>query len=103
MHGAPLPETGSFHEQVLSEVILRERNERFAAVALVSKILAHMGSVPDKLLEHYLGLYKEELFQLRYNSHYTTASERWRKKMRDEAQREARLMERVANMTVEDK
>jgi hypothetical protein len=102
MHGAPLPETGSFHEQVLSEVILRERNAQFAAVALMAKLISRIGGLADNELLHNLDLYKEELFQLRYNSRYRTATERWKQKMRNEAQKEAKLMERIANMTAED-
>lgn len=74
----------------------------FASVGLIARLIGLMGGIPDKVLQLHMDLFKEELYQLRYNSKYVTATERWQKTMRDKAQREARLMERVANMTSDE-
>jgi hypothetical protein len=101
-HNAPLPETGSFHEQVLAESILRERNLQYAGMGLIARLLGLIGGLSDKVVQFHMDQYKEELYQLRYNSKYVTATERWRQMMRNKAQHEARLMERVANMTSDE-
>lgn len=102
MHGAPLPETGSFPEEVLAESILRERNLQLAGVSLIARLIARIGGMADKELLHYLDMYKEELFQLRYNSRYVSATERWKMKIRKEAEKNAQIFERLERMTVKD-
>jgi len=101
-HNAPLPEAGSFNELVLSEVILRERNAKFAEMRILIRLLGGIAGLPESGIEHYLETYKEELYQLRYNSKYRTATDRWKKKVRAEADTEARLMARIERMTEVD-
>lgn len=75
---------------------------QFASVGLIARLIGLIGNIPDKVLQLHMDLYKEELYQLRYNSKYVSATDRWRKTMRDKAQHEARLMERIANMTSDE-
>jgi molybdopterin-biosynthesis enzyme MoeA-like protein len=101
-HNAPLPEAGSFNELVLSEVILRERNAKFAEVALMTRLLGAVAGASEASINQYLETYKEELYQLRYNSKYRTATDRRKTQVRAAAAREARLMSRIERMTEDD-
>jgi molybdopterin-biosynthesis enzyme MoeA-like protein len=97
-----LPEAGSFNELVLSEVILRERNAKFAEVALMTRLLGAVAGASEASINQYLETYKEELYQLRYNSKYRTATDRRKTQVRAAAAREARLMSRIERMTEDD-
>jgi len=55
---------------------MRERNEKFAFAALLVKVLSPIGGLSAEYTEGLLEDYSEELYQVRYNSGYTPASER---------------------------
>lgn len=75
-HGLPLPPSGSFKEQLLAEAIFRERYEKYTLVSLFARLLTASGAVKDEYVNLLLEDYREELFQLKYNSKYKTAIER---------------------------
>jgi len=102
LHNAPLPESGSFQEQLLSEAIIRERNAQFAMVTLFGRLLGAIGGVKPKVMEQLLEEYREELYQLRYNPRYRTISRVLAEEEMSKVAEETRLMRRVAAMTVSD-
>jgi hypothetical protein len=102
MHNAPLPPVGSFQERIVSEGILREKNEKFSLVSLFVRLLGTIGNVNEKALDDWLDEYKEELYQLRYNSKYRTTRQRRIMEAVKRAAEEARLMQKVERMTVKD-
>lgn len=102
LHNAPLPESGSFQERLLSEVIIRERNAQFAMVSLFGRLLGTIAGVDSKVLAMLLEEYREELFQLRYNPRYKSVSRAVAEEEMSKAAEETRMMRRVAAMTVTD-
>lgn len=72
VRGAPLPAPGSFQEQFLSEVIMRERNEKYLTVSLFAHLLARIGGLKADDITGLLEQYKEELYQFKYNYKYET-------------------------------
>jgi hypothetical protein len=102
MHNAPLPPTGSFQERLLFESILREKNEKYAVVSLFIRVLASGLNLKADAVDGLLEEYKEELYQLRYNSKYKSSRQR---RILDEVRKaaeQARMMRRVEQMTVTD-
>lgn len=102
MHNAPLPPTGSFQERLLFESILREKNEKYAVVSLFIRVLASGLNLKADVVDGLLEEYKEELYQLRYNSKYKSSRQR---RILDEVRKaaeQARMMRRVEQMTVTD-
>ena len=97
-----MPRSGSFEEKVLSEVIIRERNEKFSVVALFARLIGAVGSIDEKIIDNLLSEYREELYQLRYNYKYVTSQEENLRERVQEAARDARRMQRVESMTVSD-
>ena len=77
------------------ETQLREKNEKFAMVSLFATLLGHMGGINDKLVDNLLEEYKEELYQLRYNSKYKTVRQRLISTMVSKAAEESRLLRKV--------
>ena len=106
VRGAPLPASGSFQEQFLSEVISRERNEKYLLVSLFANLLGHMGGVKSSAVEGMLEHYREELYQLKYNYKYETWASKRKQvntKHADSQGREMRRMfDRLDSMTVSD-
>ena len=102
MHNAPLPESGSFQEKLLAEVIIRERNGQFAMVSLFGRLLGAIAGIQPKLMTTLLEEYREELFQLRYNPRYRSISRTLAEEEMSKVAEETRLMRRVAAMTVSD-
>lgn len=102
LHNAPLPESGSFQERLLSEAIIRERNSQFAMVALLSKLLAAVAGIDSKTLGLLLQEYREELFQLRYNPRHRSVSRVLAEREMSQVAEETRLMRKVAALTVSD-
>jgi hypothetical protein len=102
MHNAPLPPTGSFQERLLFESILREKNEKYAVVTLFIRVLSAGLNLKADAVDGLLEEYKEELYQLRYNSKYK--SSRQRRILDDvrKAAEQARMMRKIEQMTVSD-
>ena len=99
MHGAPLPDAGSFQEQLLGEYIAREKHERFALVSLFATLVGKGLGISDKFLDLVLEDYREELYQLRYNSKYKTARKRHRDERMQKAKEQERLFRKLDAMT----
>ena len=102
LHGAPLPKPGSFQERLLSESILRERNERMAFITAIVKMLTLVGGVNPEAAQEILEDYREELYQFRYNYRYETYSTKLSTYRRQEQLETHRMMQRLEAMTVED-
>jgi len=102
LHNAPLPDSGSFQERLLSEVIIRERNAQYAMVSLLARLIAAGAGVEPRTLGLLLEEYREELFQLRYNPRYKSVSRVMAEQEMSKIAEETRLMRRVAAMTVSD-
>ncbi len=103
LRGAPLPAPGSFQERILTEAIIRDKNEKYSSVALFARLIATGLGIPDEYLHHLLEKYREELYQLRYNFRYESADARRLKKRLEEEFERDRLMQRLEAMTVKDK
>ena len=101
LHGLPLPSVGTFESRLLSEVIYRERNEKYAFAKLLIRLLGPVSGMTDE--ERYLTLvdYAEEVFQLRYNSKYVPVFMQRVKAARNVQEEEARLLRKVEQLTVE--
>lgn len=102
VRGAPLPKGGSFQEQILSETILRERNEKYTLVSLFVRLLGNMAQIKADDLDHLLGTYREELYQFRYNSEYVTTRQKRKATEAANEQIIARQFRRLADMTAKD-
>jgi hypothetical protein len=102
MHNAPLPPTGSFQERLLFESILREKNEKFSLVSLLVRVISVGFGLKDDAVDGLLEEYKEELYQLRYNSKYKSSRQRRILDQVRKAAEQARMMRRVEQMTVTD-
>lgn len=102
VRGAPLPAGGSFQEQMLSETILRERNEKYTLVSLFARLLGTLAGFKSDDVDTILEMYKEELYQFRYNSGYVT--QRKKRKVTEAANEAviANQFRRLENMTVTD-
>ena len=101
-HGAPLPPPGSFQHALLSETIRRERNEKYSLVNIIARLLGTMASVDEEIIDDLLEMYREELYQLKYNYKYETARAKRFKKRLNEMREQAALMSRLDKMTVTD-
>lgn len=97
-----MPPVGSFQERIVSESILREKNEKFSLISLFVRLLGSLGGLNDEVLDDWLDEYKEELYQLRYNSKYKTTRQRRILETVKKASEEARLLQKVDRMTVKD-
>jgi len=102
MHNAPLPPTGSFQERLLFESILRDKNEKYAVVTLLVRVLAAGFNLKAEPVDNLLEEYKEELYQLRYNSKYKSSRQRRILDQVRKAAEQARMMRRIEQMTVSD-
>ena len=102
LRGAPLPPLGSFQERVLTDLLLRERNEKFAFAALICQLAMVAGNIPPGVAKDLLDEYQEELYQLRYNSKYKTVKERRIAKSVAEAEEKARLLARLDRITKDE-
>lgn len=98
-----MPPLGSFQERLISEAILREKNEKFAMVSLFATLISAMGRLEGTIVDDLLEEYKEELYQLKYNSKYTRIRQRRITERVSKAADEARLMRRVEAMTYKEK
>ena len=99
MRGAPLPPLGSFQERIASELLMRERNEKFACVALFAKLLGEMGKVDVNVIGNLLEEYGEELYQLRYNLKYKNVHQRTISKIVAAKEERSRLMNKLDELT----
>lgn len=81
------------------ESVLREKNERFAVVSLFATLLGMIGGLKDKVVDGLLEEYKEELYQLKYNSKYKTVRQRTISRLVAKAAEEARLLRKVESMS----
>jgi len=102
MHNAPLPPTGSFQERLLFESILRDKNERFSVVSLFVRVIAAGFNLKNEAVDGMLDEYKEELYQLRYNSKYKSSKSRRIHDQVKKAAEQARQMRKIEQMTVSD-
>lgn len=102
MHNAPLPPTGSFQERLLFESILREKNEKFSVVSLLVRVISAGFGLKDDSVDGLLEEYKEELYQLRYNSKYKSSKQRRILDQVRKAAEQARMMRKIEQMTVSD-
>ena len=100
MHNAPLPPTGSFQERLLFENILREKNEKFSVVSLLIRVISAGFGLKDDVVDGLLDEYKEELYQLRYNSKYKSSKQRRILDQVRKASDQARMMRKIEQMTV---
>jgi len=94
-----LPPLGSFQERLISEAILREKNEKFAMVSMFATLISAVGQLDGTIVDDLLEEYKEELYQLKYNFKYTRIRQRRITERVSKAADEARLMQRVESMT----
>jgi hypothetical protein len=101
LHGLSLPSTGTFESQLLSEVIYRERTEKYAFAKLLTRLLGAAAGMSSETQHLHLMEYAEELFQLRYNSKYVPVVQRTLRKARDVRAEEQRILRKVEAMTVE--
>lgn len=101
-HGSPLPEAGSFQEQLLSESIARERHVKFSEVSLFATLLGKGLGINDQYIELMLEGFREELYQLRYNSKYKTARRRFTDTRMKKAREQDRLFRKLDAMTAID-
>jgi len=99
LRGAPLPPLGSFQERIASELLMRERNEKFACVALFAKILGELGGLDPNAVGNLLEEYGEELYQLRYNLKYRNVRQRTISKIVAEKEERSRLMNKLDALT----
>jgi hypothetical protein len=101
LHGLPLPTIGTFESRLLSEVIYRERSEKYAFAKLLVRLLAPATGLSEEAQYLTLMEYAEELFQLRYNSKYVPVLQRRVREVRNMRLEEERLLSKVEKMTVE--
>ena len=99
MRGVPLPPLGSFQERILSEMLIRERNEKFAHTALLATLLGKISGLDPKIIGGLLEEYREELYRLRYNSKYVTVAQKELSSRVACAERERRLMDHLEKIT----
>jgi hypothetical protein len=101
LHGLPLPTIGTFESRLLSEVIYRERAEKYGFAKLLTKLLAPISGISEEGQYLLLMEYAEEVFQLKYNSKYVPVLHQKLQKIRNIRQEEERLLRKVAKMTIE--
>jgi hypothetical protein len=99
MRGAPLPPLGSFQERLAYEALLREKNERFAMVSLFASLLGAVGGLNNRLVDSLLDEYKEELYQLHYNSKYETVHQRLVAAATKKVNEEVRMLQKVDSLS----
>ncbi len=97
-----MPPLGSFQERLVSEAILREKNEKFAMVSLFATLISAVGNLDNSVVDDLLEEYKEELYQLKYNFKYTRVRQRRITERVSKAAEEARLMKRLEAMTYKE-
>jgi len=100
MKGIPLPVPGSFEYNLLAEGIRREREEKIALVRLFTLLLADAHSLEAEKVGLLLTEYVEELYQYKYNYKYEPIRRRFDIKKIDEKLEDARILKKVAAMTV---
>lgn len=100
--GYPFPPRGSFQERVVSQMVVRERNEKMAFARLLTLASTAGRGVKAEIVGDFLEEYREEVTQEKYNIGYQSLREKLALKRTQKAATDAQRLAKVAEMTVTD-
>jgi len=99
MRGVPLPPLGSFENRVLEEMFQRDRQEKYEFAVLLSRLFYLAFGIKEESVVDVLEQYREEVFQLNYNSRYTPFRKLRQAEMRRKQMRDLELLKKVGNLS----
>lgn len=99
MRGVPLPPLGSFEERILEEMFQRGRQEKYEFAVLVARLFYLAFGIREESVVDVLEQYREEVFQLNYNSKYVPFRKLRKEEVRRKQMRDLELLKKVSNLS----